>query len=110
MKTNAVIAIVRTDALEQVEACLRELGINGISVSKVKGHGEYQDFYSGDHMTVHVRLEIFAAESRTEGIVDCIMKAAHVVGQPDEGIITIFPVQKFYHIRTQSEVAYHYVS
>ncbi len=103
MKTNAVIAIIRTDALEQVEVCLRELGIKGISVSQVKGYGEYEDFYSRDHMTVHVRLEIFTAESRAEKIAHCIMKAAHV-GQPDDGIVTILPVKKFYRIRTQSEI------
>ncbi|MBL1353620.1 MAG: P-II family nitrogen regulator [Zetaproteobacteria bacterium] len=106
MKTNAVIAIVRTDALEQVESCLQDLGIEGLSISQVKGYGEYENFYSQDHMTVHIRIEIFTAESKAEEVARCIMKAAHV-GQPDDGIVTISPVHKFYRIRTQSEVAYH---
>ncbi len=103
METNAVIAIIRTDALEQVESRLQELGIKGISISQVKGYGEYEDFYSRDHMTVHVRLEVFTAAARAEKIAHCIMQAAHT-GQPDDGIVTILPVNKFYRIRTQSEV------
>jgi len=103
MEINAVIAIIRTDALDQVQTCLRELGIEGISISQVKGYGEYEDFYSRDHMTVHVRLEIFTNAARAEKIAACIMQAAHA-GQPDDGIVTILPVNKFYRIRTQSEV------
>lgn len=103
MEINAVIAIIRTDALDQVEACLQELDIEGISISQVKGYGEYEDFYSRDHMTVHSRLEIFTSASRAEEIARCIMKAAHA-GQPDDGIVTILPAKKFYRIRTQSEV------
>jgi len=103
METNAVIAIIRTDSLSQVQSSLREIGIEGISISQVKGYGEYEDFYSRDHMTVHVRLEIFTAASRAEDIARCIMQAAHA-GQPDDGIVTILPVKKFYRIRTQTEV------
>jgi len=103
MEINVVIAIVRTDALEHVKSCLQELGIEGISISQVKGYGEYEDFYSRDHMTVHVRIEIFTSASRAEKIAQCIMKAAHG-GQSDDGIVTILPAKRFYRIRTQSEV------
>lgn len=35
--------------LGQVESCLEKLGLKGISISRVKGHGEYENFYSSDH-------------------------------------------------------------
>ncbi|MDQ6960377.1 MAG: P-II family nitrogen regulator [Mariprofundaceae bacterium] len=103
MEMNVVIAVIRTEMLDQVEACLQQLGIEGISVNMVKGYGEYENFYSRDHMTTHARMEIFASASKVEEIARCIMKAAHA-GQPDDGMVTILPVKKMYRIRTQSEV------
>jgi len=97
MKMNLIIAIIRTEMLEQVESCLEKLGLEGISVSRVKGHGEYENFYQRDHMTSYDRLEIFASESKAEEIARCIMGAAHS-GLPDDGIVSILPVRKFYRI------------
>lgn len=101
MEINAVIAVIRTEMLEQVEACLQDLGIEGISVSRVKGYGEYENFYSRDHMTTYARLEIFTSESKAEDIARCIMGAAHS-GLPDDGIVSILPVRKFYRIHAQA--------
>jgi len=102
MEMNVVIAIIRTEMLEQVESCLEKLGLKGISVSRVKGHGEYENFYRSDHMTNYDRLEIFASESKAEDIARCIIGAAHS-GLPDDGIVSILPVRKFYRIHAQAD-------
>jgi len=102
MKMNVVIAIIRTEMLEQVESCLEKLGLEGISVSRVKGHGKYENFYQRDHMTSYDRLEIFTSESKSEDIARCIMGAAHS-GLPDDGIVSILPVLKFYRIHAQAD-------
>ncbi len=97
MEMNVVVAIIRTEMLDQVEFCLEKLGLEGISISRVKGHGEYENFYSGDHMTSYDRLEISAPESRVENIARCIVSAVHS-GLPDDGIVSILAVRKFYRI------------
>jgi len=97
VEMNMVIAIIRTEMLEQVESCLEKLGLEGISVSRVKGHGEYENFYCKDHMTSYDRLEIFVSESKAEDVARCIIGAAQS-GLPDDGIVSILPVHKFYRI------------
>jgi len=103
MEMRKVTAIVRGSMLEKVEARLEKLGVHGCSITKVKGSGEYADFYTRDHLTEHARIEIFTEMERAEEIARAIMDAAHV-GQPGDGIVAILPVEKFYHIRTKSEV------
>ena len=48
MDLRAVIAIIRRDQLERVEKGLREIGVRGINVCKVKGYGEYHNFFTAD--------------------------------------------------------------
>ena len=48
MEFSKVIAIIRPDCLRKVEVALQGLAIPGISVSKVRGYGEYADFYERD--------------------------------------------------------------
>jgi len=102
MNYRKVTAIIRCDVLEKVERELQAMGVRGISVSKVKGYGEYTDFYSRDGMVNHARIEIFTTESQADGIARSIMEAAHV-GLEGDGIIAVLPVEKLYRIRTRSE-------
>ena len=46
MELRKVTAIIRSSVLEEVEERLRGIGVRGISVTKVKGFGEYANFYS----------------------------------------------------------------
>ncbi len=103
MDYRKVTAIIRREVLEKVERKLQEIGVQGISVTKVKGYGEYTDFYSRDWMVSHARVEIFTSEAEAEAIAQAIMEAAHV-GQEGDGIIAVLPVEKLYRIRTRSEV------
>ena len=67
MEFRKVIVIIRPDRLENVEQALQSVAVPGISVSKVKGYGEYRDFYEQDWMSGHVRMEIFTPrEQRPE--------------------------------------------
>jgi len=102
MHFRKVTAIIRSDMLENVERELQALGVKGISVTKVKGYGEYADFYSKDWMVTHARIEIFTSESMAEKIAQIIMEAAHV-GVEGDGIVAVLPVEKIYRIRTRSE-------
>lgn len=102
MELSGIVAVVRAEVLADVERVLRELGVTGISVSKTKGYGEYQNFFSKDWMTDAARLEIFTTNGRVEAIADAIVRTAHT-GSPGDGIVVVYPVQKFFNIRLQSE-------
>ncbi len=102
MNYQKVTAIIRCDVLEKVESVLQAMGVHGISVTRVKGYGEYADFYSSDWMVSHSRIEIFTNEAQADPIAQAIMNSAHV-GTEGDGIVAILPVEKLYRIRTRSE-------
>ena len=102
MELSAVIAIIRRDALEKVEEGVRELGVTGITVSKVKGYGEYHNFFTADWMSESVRIEIFTRKDKVDAITATILKSAHT-GSPGDGIVVVYPIEKFLNIRLRSE-------
>lgn len=98
-----VIAIIRNDALAGVERRLQELGVQGISVTGVRGYGEYTDYYTPELLTRHLRIEIFATAKQGDAIAQAIMDAAHS-GLAGDGIVAVLPVSKVYRIRRHAEV------
>ena len=102
MGSKYIVAIVRSDVLEALEERLQHAGVRGLSVTKVKGIGEYANFFTRDRFSEHAKIEIFVDESRVEAIVKVIIDAAHT-GDLGDGIVTVLPVEKFYRIRTRSE-------
>lgn len=98
-----VVAIIRGLALEAAEKKLQELGVRGITVSKVKGYGEYANFYARDWMVDQVKIEVFAARDQVERIAGAILDAAHT-GSPGDGIVAILPVETVLSARTRAEV------
>jgi len=98
-----VVAIIRGLALEAAEKKLQGLGVRGITVSKVKGYGEYANFYTRDWMVDQVKMEVFAARNQVERIAGAILDAAHT-GSPGDGIVAILPVETVISARTRAEV------
>ena len=102
MDIRIIVAIIRRDRLEQVEKKLQDIGVERISVSKVKGYGEYHNFFARNWMVEEVRIEIFTRKDEVESIATAIMDAAHT-GLPGDGVVAVMPVEKFLLIRTRSE-------
>ena len=102
MDVRLIVAIIRRDKLEQVEKRLEEIGVERISVSKVKGYGEYHDFFARNWMVEEVRVEIFTRKDEVKSVAEAIMDVAHT-GLPGDGIVAVVPVEKLYLIRTRSE-------
>lgn len=102
MQYRKVTAIVRRESLEKVEDRLKQFGVNGISVTQVKGFGEYANFFRHDWMITHTRVEIFAEKSRAEAISRIIAEAAHT-GLSGDGIVALLPVETVVRIRTLTE-------
>lgn len=105
MRFRKVTAIFRPDRLEAVEDRLRNLGVAGVSVTKVKGFGEYANFYQPDWLSTHVRIEVFTGKLNADEIAEAIMEAAHT-GIEGDGIVAVLPVESVYHIRTKEKCEY----
>ena len=100
MKYQKVTAIFNIFKLEDVEKRLQDLRVCGLSVTKVKGYGEYMDFYSHDWMTAHVRIEIFTLPEKVAAVVNAIIETAHT-GISGDGMVAVSPVEQIYRIRTK---------
>ncbi len=99
MEFRKVTAIFRPERLEAVEEALKKLNVPGVSVTKVKGFGEYANFYTSDWLCTHVRVEVLTGEAHADEIAVSIMDAAHT-GTEGDGIVAVLPVESVYHIRT----------
>jgi len=102
MELRKVTAIIRSSSLKQVEERLQALDVKGLSVSNVKGYGEYANFFTHDWQIRHSRIEIFTEKSNAEGIALAIMETAHT-GKAGDGFIAVLPVEKVYRIRRKAE-------
>jgi nitrogen regulatory protein P-II 1 len=69
----------------------------------VKGYGETKSIWAQDWVGNHTRIEIFAEKNKADVIAAAIIEVAHT-DAPGDGIISIFPVDKIFRIRTKSEV------
>jgi nitrogen regulatory protein P-II 1 len=97
-----IIANFRDDRLGDVEKRLEKLGVERINVCKVKGFGEYHNFFAPNWLTREVRLEVFTKQEEVEVVASAIMEAAHT-GVPGDGVVAVLPIERLYLIRTRSE-------
>ena len=104
MDLKKVVAIVRTDVIEHVESRLIQLGVPGITIARVKGFGEYSNFFTHDWLSAYVRIEIFTDLEQVQQIVDAILEAAHT-GTSGDGIVSVVPVETLYRIRDHHKLS-----
>ncbi len=102
MNFRKVTAIIRPDLLERVENSLKVLNVPGVSVSKVKGYGEYANFFQSDWLSTHTKIEVFTNAQNAKKIAEAIMEIAHT-GAEGDGIVAILPVESVYQIRTKRQ-------
>lgn len=101
-----VEAIVRHFKLEDVKNALAEHGIDGMTVSEVRGFGRqkgHTEMYRGTEYTVDfvpkVKLEIICSDENLQKVVDTILQTAQT-GQIGDGKIFISDLQDSIRIRT----------
>lgn len=99
-------AIVRHYKLEDVKAALTAVGVQGMTVSEVRGFGRqrgHKETYRGAEYTVDfmpkVKMEIVVPEDLLESVVSCICDAART-GQVGDGKIFISSLEQIVRIRT----------
>jgi nitrogen regulatory protein P-II 2 len=101
-----VIAIIKPFKLEEVREALGALGIQGITVTEVKGHGRqrgHTEFYRGAEYTVSfvpkVKLELAVDEAVADRVIEAIQLASQT-GQIGDGKIFVLPLEQAVRIRT----------
>lgn len=103
MSFNYVVAIISPEFAVSLEAKLLSLGIGGITLSKVKGFGEYRNFFSKDWLSEHTKVEIFVEDAKVDALLDVLRELANT-GEVGAGIAAVVPVYKFLHLRDGTEV------
>jgi len=100
-------AIIKPFKLEEVKDALSELGIEGMTVTEVKGFGRqkgHTEIYRGSEYTVDflpkIKLEVVLAESLVETAVKAIIESAKT-GKIGDGKIFILNVDEAIRIRTE---------
>ena len=104
-----VVAIVRTERLSAVLEELFRAEIQGLTLSRVQGHGgerEQVETYRGTTVKMElsdkIRLEIGVSNHFVDPTVKAILNAART-GNVGDGKIFVLPVEKIYRIRTGEE-------
>jgi len=101
-----VEAVIKPFKLEDVKDALAEIGIDGMTVSEVKGYGRqkgHSELYRGAEYVVDflpkIKMDMVVAESMVEQVTSTIVEAART-GKIGDGKIFVSDVEKIIRIRT----------
>ena len=101
-----VVAIVKPFKLDEVKEALREIGVNGLTVTAVQGFGRqrgHTEVYRGAEYQVDfvpkAKVEVLAHEDQVQQVIDTISKTART-GKIGDGKIFVLPAEQVYRIRT----------
>ena len=100
-------AIIREDKINDVKEALSEIGIVGMNMFEIRGHGRHGGIrllgragaYQVD-MLPKLQLNIVLSERNLEETIEAILKSAYT-GEPGDGLIFICPVDEIIRIRTR---------
>jgi nitrogen regulatory protein P-II 2 len=101
-----VMAVIKPFKLDEVREVLTELGVQGLTVTEVKGYGRQKgqtEIYRGAEYAVSflpkVKIEVVVDDDQTDSVVEMIAKAANT-GRIGDGKIFVVEVQSAMRIRT----------
>ena len=101
-----VTAIIKPFKLDDVRDALAEVGVQGVTVTEVKGFGRqkgHTELYRGAEYVVDflpkIKIEIVVNSEHVEAAIEAIIKAART-GKIGDGKIFVMPVEQVVRIRT----------
>ena len=101
-----VTAIIKPFKLDDVRESLSEIGVQGISVTEVKGFGRqkgHTELYRGAEYVVDflpkVKIDVAIADDQLDRVIEAITKAANT-GKIGDGKIFVVPLEQAIRIRT----------
>jgi nitrogen regulatory protein PII len=99
-------AIIKPFKLDDVKEALNEIGIQGMTISEVKGYGRqkgHKEIYRGAEYIVDfipkIKIEIVVDADWTDKVIETIKTAAYT-GKLGDGKIFVFPVEQAVRVRT----------
>lgn len=102
-------AIIKPFKLDEVKEALGEIGIQGMTVSEVKGYGRqkgHKEIYRGAEYDVDfvpkLKLEVVVAADRVDEVVELLRRVANT-GKIGDGKIFIYEVARAIRVRTGEE-------
>ena len=100
-------AIVRPDKVESVKDALGQLGVSGLTVTEVRGHGKQKGhaaIYRGKEYAVDLipkmQIEVVVDNEISDQVVRAIIEAART-GEIGDGRVVVIPITHSYKIRTR---------
>jgi nitrogen regulatory protein P-II 1 len=104
-----IIAIIKPFKLEEVKTALAEIGVEGMTVTEVKGFGRqkgHMEIYRGSEYTVDflpkVKIEAVVSDEIVPKVIGTIARAART-GKIGDGKIFVLPVGQAVRIRTEEQ-------
>jgi len=101
-----VMAIIKPFKLDEVRDALTAIGVQGLTVTEVKGYGRqkgHTEIYRGTEYAVSflpkLKVEVAVASEAVDKVVDAISAAAKT-GQIGDGKIFVYPIDQAVRIRT----------
>jgi nitrogen regulatory protein PII len=101
-----VVAIIKPFKLEDVREALTNAGVQGLTVTEVKGYGRqrgHTEVYRGAEYQVDFvpksRIEVMVEDEQVDGVIDAIVKAART-GKIGDGKVAVLPLEEVVRIRT----------
>ena len=102
-------AVIKPFKLDEVRDALAEVGVEGMTVSEVKGFGRqkgHTEIYRGSEYTVDflpkIKLEVVVADENSEASIGAITKAANT-GKIGDGKIFVSDIEGAIRIRTEEK-------
>ncbi len=99
-------AIIKPFKLSEVKDALHEVGLQGMTVTEVKGFGRqkgHTEIYRGSEYLVDflpkVKIELVVADNQVASAVELIVKAART-GKIGDGKVFVYPIEEAIRIRT----------
>jgi nitrogen regulatory protein PII len=99
-------SIVRPNKVDEVKDALEKIGISGMTVTEVRGHGKQKGhtaIYRGKEYNVSLlpkmKIEVVVSDSVVDDAIKAIVEAART-GEIGDGRVFVLPVEQTYRIRT----------
>jgi nitrogen regulatory protein PII len=101
-----VVAIIQTHRLDSVRQALTDIGVNGMTVTEVRGYGRqkgHTEIYRGAEYTISfmpkLKMEVAVSDDRVEDVTTAIIKAART-GKIGDGKIFTLDLLNVQRVRT----------
>lgn len=101
-----VMGIIRPHKLQEVKDALSEIGLAGLTVTEVRGHGRQRghvEKYRGLEYTIDllpkVKIEVVCDDRQSEEVIEVIVRAAKT-GELGDGKVFVIPVEEAVRVRT----------